>query len=129
MIYAFLSSDGRSCEIDTRTFEVRLRELPIAVEPMVFDLLVYLIEHRERVVSRTEMLDRLWNNRVVCDTSVSHCVMLARKAVGDDGKQQRIIRTCHRRGYRFVAEVAACPNSSRAPRSASAGSQSRVQRW
>ncbi|HEY5961827.1 MAG TPA: winged helix-turn-helix domain-containing protein [Polyangiaceae bacterium] len=114
MVFAFSNCYGEPCEIDTRTFELRRRERPVAIEPMSFDLLVYLIAHRERVVLRAELLERLWNNRMVCEATVNHCVMVARKAVKDDGKQQRVIKTCHRRGYRFVAEVTTSPDSSRA---------------
>lgn len=75
------------------------------VEPQVFDLLVYLIENRSRVVSRDELLKHLWNGRIVSDSAINARLKEARKAVGDTGKNQRVIKTFHRRGYQFVAEV------------------------
>ncbi|MGI9316701.1 MAG: tetratricopeptide repeat protein [bacterium] len=81
------------------------------VEPQVFDLLVYLIEHRDRVVTRDELLDELWNGRVVSESALNGRLKVARKAVGDDGKQQRIIKTIHRRGYQFVTDVTISPNT------------------
>jgi DNA-binding winged helix-turn-helix (wHTH) protein len=92
-------------ELDTARFELRREGVALHVEPQVFDLLVYLIERRDRVVRKHELLDGVWADRLVCDATVSHCIMCARKAVDDDGRRQRVIRTLHRRGYRFVAPV------------------------
>jgi DNA-binding winged helix-turn-helix (wHTH) protein len=105
MIYAFYGSNSAICELDTQVFELRVNCQRVATEPLSFDLLLYLIEQRERVVSRSELIERLWADRLVCDTTVNRCVMLARKAVGDDGKSQSVIKTYHRRGYRFMAEL------------------------
>lgn len=76
-----------------------------AIEPQVFDLLVYLIENRERVVTRDELLENLWKGRIVSESALNGRLKQARKVVGDDGKQQNIIKTIHRRGYQFVSPV------------------------
>ncbi|HEU4544454.1 MAG TPA: winged helix-turn-helix domain-containing protein [Jiangellaceae bacterium] len=77
----------------------------LSVEPQVFDLLVYLIEHRSRVVSKEELLDNIWGNRFVSESTLTSRVKSARRAIGDDGQSQRCIRTVQGRGYQFVARV------------------------
>ena len=81
----------------------------VHVEPKVFDLLVYLIEHRERVASPNELLDALWPGVSVTPAALSRAVEKARQAVGDDGEHQTVLRTEHGRGFRFVAEVSVAP--------------------
>jgi adenylate cyclase len=93
--------------IDDQLYELRRASAPVELEPKVFDLLVYLIEHHERVISKDELLDKLWPGQVVSETALTQCVMAARKAVGDDGARQHTIKTQHGRGYRFVAAIAA----------------------
>jgi DNA-binding winged helix-turn-helix (wHTH) protein/tetratricopeptide (TPR) repeat protein/type II secretory pathway predicted ATPase ExeA len=100
MIYAF-----GAYELDTRVFEVRHLGEVCAVEPQVFNVLAYLAEHRDRVVSKVELLEKLWPDRVVSDATLTSRLKAARKAVGDDGKAQHVIRTIHGRGYRFVADL------------------------
>ncbi len=68
-------------------------------------MLRYLVEHRDRVVLRTELLDNIWGDRFVSDSALSSRVAAARAALGDDGRTQRIIRTVHGRGFHFVADV------------------------
>ena len=77
----------------------------MSVEPLVFDLLVYLIEHKDRVVSREELLDTLWKDKVVTDAALGARLKDARKTVGDSGSKQNVIKTVHGRGYQFVADV------------------------
>ena len=77
----------------------------ISIEPQVFDLLVYLIENRDRVVTRDEALENLWKGKVVTDSALGARIKEARKAVGDNGDRQEIIKTFHGRGYQFIAEV------------------------
>lgn len=91
--------------IDRKAYEIRRDGAFVAVEPQVFDLLVLLIENHERVVSKDEIIDRVWNGRIVSDATVSSRVKAARQAIGDDGTAQRLIRTVHGRGFRFVGEV------------------------
>lgn len=93
------------CVLDTATRELYRGDDSVAIEPRVFDLLVYLIENRERTVSKAELLDTLWAGTVVTEASLTRCVMKARKAVGDDAGEGQIIRTVPRHGYRFVASL------------------------
>ncbi len=100
MIYRF-----ENCVLDTDRYRLEVDDAPVAVEPLVFDLLVYLVEHRARVVSRDELLENLWQGKVVTDAALAARLKDARRAIGDSGKQQRLIKTCHGRGYQFIADV------------------------
>jgi len=93
-------------EIDTVAFEVRHEGRVVPVEPQVFDLLALLLENRDRLVSKDEILDRVWQGRTVSEAALSSRVKAARRAIGDDGTAQSCIRTVHRRGFRIVADVA-----------------------
>ncbi|CAN7372386.1 winged helix-turn-helix domain-containing protein [Mesorhizobium sp. LjNodule214] len=77
----------------------------IAVEPQVFDLLQYLIRHRERVVSKDDLIDAIWQGRIVSDATLASRINAARNALHDSGEEQRLIRTIPRRGLRFVGTV------------------------
>jgi TolB-like protein len=77
----------------------------IAVGPQVFDLLVYLVQNREHVVSKDGLLDAVWGGRIVSESTLTSHINAVRKAVGDSGKQQRLIRTVARKGFRFVGDV------------------------
>jgi TolB-like protein/DNA-binding winged helix-turn-helix (wHTH) protein/Tfp pilus assembly protein PilF len=90
-------------DTETRTLEERGERVP--TETKVFDLLAYLIERRERVVSVDELLDALWSGVSVTPSALSRTVGKARRAVGDDGEHQTVVRTEHGHGFRFVAEV------------------------
>lgn len=94
------------CELDTERIELRVRGNPVAVEPQVFELLRFLIERRDRVVTRDEIVQGVWGGRVISDTAISSRIKSARQAIGDDGQAQRIIKTMHGTGFRFVAETA-----------------------
>ena len=94
-----------TCEIDTASLELRRGGKRVAVEPKVFDLLMLLASNHERAVSREEMVQKIWMGRSVTDAALSTCIKAARRAVGDDGKQQRLILTLQRRGFRFVGAV------------------------
>lgn len=85
------------------------------VEPQVLDILRYLAAHRDRVVTRDELLDAVWSDRTVSDSSLTTSIKSARKAVDDDGKRQAVIRTIHGRGFQFVAEVIEGPDASGTP--------------
>ncbi len=78
---------------------------PCAVEPQVFDLLLHLIDKRERVVTQDELVAAIWNGRIVSDSAISARISAARAAIGDDGTRQQWIKTVPRRGFRFVGEV------------------------
>jgi pimeloyl-ACP methyl ester carboxylesterase/DNA-binding winged helix-turn-helix (wHTH) protein len=92
-------------ELDTEAFELRHRGAVVPVEPQVFDVLAHLVAHRDRVVSKEELLDEVWGDRFVSESALTSRIKAARRAVGDDGKAQAVIRTQHGRGYRFVAPV------------------------
>jgi DNA-binding winged helix-turn-helix (wHTH) protein len=77
----------------------------IKLRPKVFDVLTYLIAHRDRVITRQELLEHLWPQQFVGEATLNSCIMEARQAVGDTGQAQRLIQTLHGRGYRFVAAV------------------------
>ena len=93
-------------ELDLARFELRRGGVRVPMEPQAFSVLAYLVEHRERVVSKEELMDQVWGGRFVSETAVTSRIKQARKAVGDDGQAQRVIRTVHGRGYHFVADVA-----------------------
>jgi TolB-like protein len=94
-------------ELDTARVELRARGETRHVEPQVFALLALLVENRERVVSKDEIVEKVWDGRIVSESAVSSRVKSARKALDDDGRVQRLIRTVHGQGLRFVAEVKA----------------------
>lgn len=100
MIYRF-----GACSFDTDKCELRSDGAPVPLEPQVFALLRLLIENRERLVSKDEIIERIWNGRIVSEAAVSSRVKSARQAIGDDGGAQRMIRTVPKLGFRFVAEV------------------------
>lgn len=103
----------RDYELDTRLFALRCGGQACQVEPQVFNLLVYLAQHRDRIVTRQELLDALWAGKVVSESALSSCIKAARHAVGDNGEEQNCIATIHRRGYRFVAPVQAHEQTAR----------------
>ena len=91
--------------LDTDRYELRRAGEPVHVEPQVFDVLAHLLANRDRVVPKTELLDTVWGDRFVGESALSSRIKAARQAVGDDGSAQKVIRTRHGRGYRFVADV------------------------
>jgi DNA-binding winged helix-turn-helix (wHTH) protein/tetratricopeptide (TPR) repeat protein len=107
MIYAF-----GPWELDTRVYELRHRGSVCPIEPQVFDVLAYLAANRDRVVSKEELLEKVWQERFVSETTLTSRLKAARRAVGDDGKSQSIIRTLHGRGYRFIADVRICESDT-----------------
>ena len=92
-------------EVDTDRVEVRRRGEVVAVEPQVFGVLVHLLAHRDRLVPKEELLDHVWGDRFVSESALTSRIKAARRAIGDDGREQRLIRTHHGRGYRFVGAV------------------------
>ena len=94
-----------NCELRQSARELRRDGQLVALEPRAFDLLVFLTENRHRVVTKDELLEAIWPGTYVSETSLSRCVMKARRAVGDDADTQNTIKTVHARGYRFIAEV------------------------
>lgn len=111
MIYVF---DGY--ELDTERYELRRDGSPVKLERQVFDVLSYLVQNGDRLVPKDELLDKIWGDRFVGEAALNTRVMEARKAIGDSGREQRLIKTVHRRGYRFAGEV-----RTLAPQTAQAG--------
>jgi|tagenome__1003787_1003787.scaffolds.fasta_scaffold20861221_2 DNA-binding winged helix-turn-helix (wHTH) protein/pimeloyl-ACP methyl ester carboxylesterase len=94
-----------SYELDKERRELRLRNVPVHVEPQVLDLLLYLVANRNHVVSKDEMVEAVWGGRIVSDVTLNSRINAVRRAVGDNGKTQALIRTVPRRGFRFVGEI------------------------
>lgn len=92
-------------ELDDARRELRRDGAPVETEPKAFELLLFLIRHRDRAVSKEELQNELWPRSIVTETALTRCIMKARRAVGDDAASQRVIRTLQRHGYRFVADI------------------------
>ncbi len=92
-------------EVDTQRDELRHGGIPCPLESQVFQMLVYLVQHRDRVVSKAELLEYLWPQQYISETTLSQRLRLVRKAVGESGRRQWVITTVPGRGYRFVATV------------------------
>ena len=92
-------------ELDTRLHELRRSGERLHVEPQVFEVLSYLFASRDRLVTKEELLDRVWGHRYVAPTTLNSRIKHARQALGDDGTRQRIIRTVHGLGFRIVTHV------------------------
>lgn len=93
------------CVLDTDRLTLERQGMSVAVEPQVFDLIRLLVENAGRVVTRDEILETVWGGRIVSESAISARIAGARKAVGDDGKRQDVIRTIARRGLQMVAKV------------------------
>jgi TolB-like protein/Flp pilus assembly protein TadD len=91
--------------LDTRTRELRRGCEPIAVEPQVLDLLIYLVENRNRVVTKDDLIESVWGGRIVSDTALTTRIYAARRAIGDTGRDQKLIRTISRKGLRFIGAL------------------------
>ena len=91
--------------LDTERRELHRGSERIAVEPQVFDLLIYLLQNRDRVVSKDDLFASVWGGRVVSESTLTSRINAARKAVGDSGEDQKLIRTVARKGVRFVGVV------------------------
>jgi DNA-binding winged helix-turn-helix (wHTH) protein/alpha-beta hydrolase superfamily lysophospholipase len=91
--------------LDTDRLELYYGTDTVATEPQVFKLIQYLIENRNKVVSKDELIDHVWEGRIVSDAALSSRINAVRRAVGDTGKDQTVIKTMRRRGFRFVAPI------------------------
>src|SRR6476659_1201484 len=98
--------------LDTDRRELRRGSERIAVEPQVFDLLIYLVQNRNRVVSKDDLIASVWGGRIVSDSTLTSRINAARKAIGDSGKDQKLIRTIARKGLRFVGDVRLQPSGA-----------------
>ena len=102
-------------ELDLARAELRAGGETCPVEPQVFALIALLVENRERLVSRDELIEKVWDGRIVTDAAIASRVKSARRALGDDGQAQRFIRTVHGKGFRFVAEAKAVHDDTVTP--------------
>jgi DNA-binding winged helix-turn-helix (wHTH) protein len=93
------------CVLDTDRRELWRGGTAVAAEPLVFDLLAYLIENRDRVVSKDDLLAGVWQGRIVSESTLGSTLNAARTAIGDNGEDQRLIRTLPRKGFRFVGTM------------------------
>src|SRR5258705_9094913 len=91
--------------MDPARRELRRSGALVALQPQVFDLLEYAIRNRERVVSKGDLLGAVWNGRIVSESTMSTRINAARTAIGDSGEEQRLLRTAHGKGIRFVGAV------------------------
>lgn len=111
MIYRF-----DDFELDTARVELRRLGESVAIEPQVFALLSILVENHQRLIGKDELVEQVWQGRFISDSALSSCIKATRQVLGDDGKTQRLIRTVHGRGLRFVGDVQeATPKSDPAP--------------
>ncbi|WP_249133707.1 winged helix-turn-helix domain-containing protein [Bradyrhizobium sp. AUGA SZCCT0182] len=94
-----------NCALDTDRRELLRGSEQVAIPPQVFDLLDYLIRNRERVVSKDDLIEAIWNGRIVSETALTTRLNGARNAIGDSGEEQRLIKTLPRKGFRFVGTV------------------------
>ena len=97
--------------LDTTRYSLYRNDEPQHVEPQVFDVLAHLVENRDRVVSKNELLDQVWGHQFVTESALTTRIKQLRQAVGDTGKDQRVVQTIHGRGYRFIATVQEVPRT------------------
>lgn len=103
------------CTMDIARRELIRTGAAVPVEPQVFDLIVFLIRERDRVVSRDDLIAEVWQGRIVSESTLATRINAARKAIGDDGHAQALIRTIARKGVRFVGDVTETPEKADAP--------------
>ena len=94
-------------EIDLSQQELRRLGASVHIEPQVFDLIVHLVRNHDRIVSKDELIETIWNGRIISEAALSSRINGARRALGDNGTDQAFIRTLHKRGFRFVGDVQA----------------------
>ncbi|VAW38209.1 Adenylate cyclase [hydrothermal vent metagenome] len=99
MIYTF-----KNFTINTDNFQLLKNDESLSIEPQVFNIILYLVENQDRVISRNELLEAIWKDKIVSDSSISNYIKSARKVLDDDGQKQAVIKTIHGRGYQFIAE-------------------------
>jgi TolB-like protein/Tfp pilus assembly protein PilF len=100
-------------ELDTSRYQIRRGSEVLAVQPQVFDVLLYLVAHHDRIVSKDELLEKVWNGRFISETTLSSRIKAVRQLIGDTGKEQALLRTVRNRGFRYVGDVEAALSGSR----------------
>ena len=113
-------------ELDADRFELRRDGARLAVEPQVVSLMLLLVDNRHRLVTRDEIIQAVWNGRIVSEAALSSRIKSARQALGDDGQQQRMIRTIHGKGFRFVHDIEVTPEPALPARAAVRGEEPEV---
>ena len=104
MNYAFENFD-----VDVATFELRKDGVVQPMEKQVFDLLLLLVATPDRVISKDEIVDAVWGGRAISDAAINSRISTLRAALGDSGREQRLIKTIHNQGLRFVGELKTSP--------------------
>jgi DNA-binding winged helix-turn-helix (wHTH) protein len=110
MIYAF-----GECVLDTQLHVLSRAGQPVKLRPKAFEVLVYLVEHHDRMVSKDELCAQVWPNQFISDATLGSTVRAVRQAIGDTGEAQQLIQTVHGYGYRCVATVTVCSAMRAAP--------------
>src|SRR5438874_5020128 len=98
--------------LDIKRRELRRGDELIELEPKAFDLLAFLVQHRDRVVSKDDLLQEVWGGRIVSESALTTRINAVRRVLGDDGTAQRLVRTFTRKGIRFVGEVTELPDQT-----------------
>ncbi len=106
-----------SFALNEASFELTRSGAPVAIEPQSLRVLIFLIRHRTRVVSKDDLVQAIWHGRAISDWAISGAIKAVRAALGDTDRANRIIKTVHRRGFRFVGDVISkSPETVPAPR-------------
>lgn len=108
----------KDCVLDLERRELTRGSETVSIGPRVFDLLAYLVQNRERVVSKDDLLDAVWSGRTVSESTLTSHINAVRKAIGDSGEEQHLVRTLPRKGFRFVGEVTEDRSAPGAPSAA-----------
>src|SRR3954468_6258373 len=101
--------------LDASRRELRCGEQSIEVEPQVLDLLIYLLRNKDRIITKDDLIASVWGGRIVSDTTLTSRIYAARRAIGDSGRNQTLIRTIARKGLRFVGDVRVQGDDEAAP--------------
>src|SRR5689334_1805748 len=119
----FFFSDQR---LDTDRRELYRGSRRVDVQPQVFDVLVYLVQNSDRVISRDDLISAIWNGRIVSESTLTSRINAVRKAIGDNGVDQKLIRTIQRKGFLFVGALQSRPQGTPSERNDDAHSQKRA---
>src|SRR5436190_4968534 len=101
--------------LDAGRRELRCGDQSIEVEPQVLDLLIYLLRNNDRVITKDDLIASIWGGRIVSDTTLTSRIYAARRAIGDSGRNQTLIRTIARKGLRFIADLRVQADDDAAP--------------